>query len=117
MVHEYRTAARKADRREQTRISFVQSVHARTEDGSECTLLTRDVSASGVRLVGARRLLGKKIWVTVPAPEKVLLPGAARVEGGWTFLVRVLWTCTVGDDLFENGGVFVEVLPAPTHDS
>jgi hypothetical protein len=24
------------------------------------------------------------------------------------FLTRILWTCAVGDGLFENGGVFLE---------
>ena len=26
-------------------------------------------------------------------------------------IVRVLWTCAVGDELFENGGSFVELVP------
>ena len=31
------------------------------------------------------------------------------VPEGWTFLVRILWTCAVGDELFENGGSFLDV--------
>jgi hypothetical protein len=68
-----------------------------TEDGQEFTLLSRDLSATGIRLVGTRRLLGQKVRVIIPGSD-----GAAR-----EFLVRILWTCPVGDDLVENGGAFI----------
>ncbi len=85
------------ERREQDRVEFVQQVKVVTEDGQECTLLSRDLSTTGIRLVGTRRLLGQKVRVIFPGPD-----GAAR-----EFLVRILWTCPVGDDLVENGGAFV----------
>jgi hypothetical protein len=98
LVQQHR-AARSVERREQDRVDFIQPVQVRVEDGRTFTLLSRDLSPSGIRLVGTRRLLGQKVRVQV-----------ARPGGGspWTFLVRVLWTCALGDDLFENGGMFLE---------
>jgi len=89
-----------AERREQDRVDFVQTVAVRTEDGAEFSLLSRDLSAAGIRLVGTRRLLGQKLRVLVPRG------GGQRP---YDFLVRILWTCAVGDGLFENGGNFLEV--------
>ena len=87
------------ERRGQDRVDFVQTVTVRTEDGDECTLLSRDLSPTGIRLVGTRRLLGQKVRVFVPRSG----------QPPYEFLVRVLWTCAVGDGLFENGGAFLEV--------
>jgi hypothetical protein len=88
------------ERRGQDRVDYVQTVAVRTEDGEEFTLLSRDLSATGIRLVGTRRLLGQKVHVLVPHGDG---------EPPYDFLVRVLWTCAVGDGLFENGGAFLEV--------
>ena len=88
------------ERRGQDRVDFVQTVAVRAEDGEEFTLLSRDLSGSGIRLVGTRRLLGQKVHVLVPRPGG---------EPPYDFLVRVLWTCAVGDGLFENGCAFLEV--------
>jgi hypothetical protein len=93
------TAGRPEERREQGRVDFVQPVKVITEDNHECTLLSRDLSATGIRLVGARRLLGQKVRVLIPTGS------GAPLE----FLVRILWTCPVGDDLVENGGAFLSV--------
>ncbi len=103
MVKLHREAARQVERREQARTDFIQAVKVRTEDGREHTLVSRDVSATGIRLLGTRRLLGQKVRVIVPA--------AAPSGEGWTFLVRILWTLALGEDLFENGGTFLEVEP------
>jgi hypothetical protein len=89
----------RVERRGQERVDFILPVRVTAEDGSEYTLLTRDLSATGIRLIGTRRLLGQKIRVRLPDPEG---------GEGWEFLVRVLWTCPVGEDLVENGGAFVE---------
>ncbi|HTU19519.1 MAG TPA: PilZ domain-containing protein [Gemmataceae bacterium] len=99
IIRHHRGAAR-IERREDDRIEFVQPVKVRTEDGREFTLLTRDLSATGIRLIGARRFLGQKIRVIIPIAD-----GTKTRE----FLVRILWTCAVGDDLVENGGTFLEV--------
>ncbi|HVS38390.1 MAG TPA: PilZ domain-containing protein, partial [Gemmataceae bacterium] len=88
------------ERRGQDRVDFVQSVAVRAENGEEFTLLSRDLSTTGVRLVGTRRLLGQKVHVLFPAPDG---------EASCDFVVRILWTCAVGDGLFENGGVFLDV--------
>lgn len=92
-----------AERRVQDRVDFVETVAVRTEDGDEFTLQSRDLSPTGIRLVGTRRLLGQKVRV------RVQRPGGAPYD----FLVRVLWTCAVGDGLYENGGAFLEVAGAP----
>lgn len=93
------------ERRVQDRVKFVQTVTVRTEDGDAFTLLSRDLSVTGIRLIGARRLLGQKVRVLLPHPG-----------GGppYDFLVRILWTCAVGDGLYENGGAFLEVTSAAT---
>jgi len=99
LIRRHRDAQGGAERRRQDRIDFVQPVRVRTEDGREHTLLSRDLSPSGIRLIGTRRLLGQKVWVRI-----------ARGDAEpCNFLVRVLWACAVGDDLIENGGTFVEV--------
>jgi hypothetical protein len=89
-----------AERRAEERVEFVQQVEVLTEDGQTHTLLSRDLSATGIRLVGTHRLLGQKVRVCIP-----------RTDGGepWNFLVRVLWTCAVGEGQFENGGAFLGV--------
>jgi hypothetical protein len=93
------------DRRRQDRIDFVRAVKVVTEDGRALTLLTRDLSPTGIRLVGGRGLLGQKVRVLMP------------MGGGGTLdlQVRVLWTCPVGDDLIENGGALLSaVTQGPT---
>ena len=71
-----------------------------TEDGRDLNLLSRDLSATGIRLVGTRRMLGLKVEITIPDSEG---------EESITLFARVLWTCAVGDDLFENGCRFLEL--------
>lgn len=103
IIRHHRSAAR-VERREEDRLDFVQPVKVTTEDGREFTLISRDLSATGIRLIGTRRFLGQKVRVTLTAAD-----GAAS----WDFIVRILWTCAVGEDLVENGGAFVErVAPA-----
>jgi hypothetical protein len=103
-------AAGPVERREEGRVDFIHPVRVRTEDGREFTLLSRDLSPTGIRLIGTRRLLGQKVRVLVPGPESLGgdQPPAGRPLG---FVVRILWTCALGDDLFENGGMFLEALP------
>jgi hypothetical protein len=100
LIRQYRSAAARVDRREEDRIDFVQPVKVRTEDEREYTLMTRDVSTTGIRLIGTRRLLGQKVHISIPALDD---------SGAWSFVVRILWTCAVGEDLVENGGTFIEV--------
>jgi hypothetical protein len=102
LISHYQTATGRIERREQNRFDFVQLVKAQAEDGRQFTLLSRDLSASGIRLIGTRSLLGQKIRIRIPRTDG---------SGPWCFLVRILWTCAVGDDLFENGGLFIEAHP------
>jgi hypothetical protein len=99
VLHHLRDAASRQERRGEERIDFIQPVQVRTEDGRIFTLLSRDFSTSGMRLLGARSLLGQKVEIRLPmGPD----------GDSWCFVLRVLWTCAVGDDLFENGGAFIE---------
>ncbi len=99
LIKQHKNRAKTDERRGQERIDFVQPVKIRTEDGKEFALVSRDLSATGVRLLGTKRLLGQKVRLELP-----------NGDAPCRLLVRILWTCAVGDDLFENGGSFVELL-------
>jgi hypothetical protein len=103
LIRQHRRKVRAQERRGQARIDYVQPVKVQCEDGQEFTLLTRDLSTSGVCLIGTRRLLGQKVHVVLPREQGL---------GPYRLLVRILWTCAVGDDLFENGGTLLELLQA-----
>jgi hypothetical protein len=99
VIDRLREAANSKERRGEERIDFIQPVQVLTEDGRAFTLVSRDFSTSGMRLLGARSLLGQKVQVRL----------AMGPDGdAWCFVLRILWTCAVGDDLFENGGAFIE---------
>jgi hypothetical protein len=102
LIHEYKNAALRVERRDEERIEFVQPVKVRTEDDREYTLLSRDLSVTGIRLVGTRRFLGQKLRIAIPCAD-----GSSWRE----FIVRILWTCAIGEDLVENGGNFVDLAP------
>jgi len=104
LIRQYRAAKRDEERRKQDRYDFIQPVKVQTEDGRQFTLLSRDLSTTGIRLVGTQRLLSQKVRVTLPQGDK---PPC-------TLLVRILWTCAVTEELFENGGSFLELLPETT---
>lgn len=89
------------ERRQQGRLDFIQPVKVKLENQREMTLLSRDLSVSGIRLIGTVGLLGQKV-------EVVLQRGADQAPV--RFLVRILWTCTIADGLFENGGTFLELV-------
>ena len=101
LIRQYKKSVAQLDRRQQGRIDFVQPVKVETDDGRQLSLLSRDLSPSGIRLIGTRSLLGQKVRVLIPRPDS---------DEPWYFVVRILWTCTVGDALFENGGSFLEVM-------
>lgn len=101
LVKKHRDAEKDRERRGQDRYDFIHPVTVKMEDGKEHRLLSRDLSTSGIRLLGTQRFLGKKVRVYLPGEE----------EGTTScLLVRILWTCSVGDDLFENGGNFLEIV-------
>jgi hypothetical protein len=99
LIQQHQANRRRVERREQGRVDFIQPVKVIAEDGREFTLLSRDLSATGIRLLGTRRLLGQKVHVIISTGASAALD----------FLVHILWTCPVGDDLVENGGTIVSV--------
>jgi hypothetical protein len=101
LIQRYQAELPSVERREQHRVDLFQPVRVQTVDGRTYTLLSRDLSPSGMRLLGSRSFLGEKVRVEIPQP------------GGEPLAVRlcVLWTSLVADDLFENGGTFIELGP------
>jgi hypothetical protein len=88
------------ERRGQGRMEFMQPIPVETEDGHCHTVLSCDLSESGIRLIAPLSLLGKRIRLTLPSAA------GARHR---SFFVRILWSSVVGDGLFENGGVFLGI--------
>lgn len=108
LIREQRERNRVVDRREADRVDFIQSVTVRTEDHREFTVLSRDISISGIRLISTRSLLGQKLQVVIPRGDN---------NEPWCFVVRILWTSAIGEGLFENGGSFLEVCGATTSEA
>jgi hypothetical protein len=98
LIRRQQAARDEGERRHQDRIDFIHQAVIETEDGREFRVLTRDLSPTGIRLLGSRSLLGQKVRVHLPETTK---------ERPCAFLVRILWSCSVGDNLFENGGTFL----------
>jgi hypothetical protein len=73
----------------------LQPVQVITADGRALYFLRRGLSSSSIRLIGTCRLLGQKVRVLI----------SNRVPRG--LVVRIVWTCPVGDDLIENGGAIL----------
>jgi hypothetical protein len=93
-------AAAGDERREQPRSVLVTSLKVQTDDGREFTVLSRDLSATGIRLITQRSLLGQKLRVFLPQPDGAEPPTAA--------FVRIVWTSATAEGLFENGGTFID---------
>lgn len=99
MIRAHRAALKQRERRGQTRTDFIQPVRVTTDDGKVWNLLSRDLSPTGIRLLGVKQLLGQKVHIELSLEHAEPLVVTARI----------LWTCSVGDDLFENGGNFLAV--------
>lgn len=100
LVGQLKNVSSPVDRREVDRVTFLQPVVLQTADLTDHRVLTRDISPTGIRLLGSRSLLGQKVRVCIPAgPNKE-----------YVFLVRILWTVMVADDLYENGGALLELI-------
>src|SRR5437867_5588591 len=84
LIRQHQAAVKPKERRLQDRVDFIQPVTVLLEDGRHFTLLSRDLSPAGIRLVGTRRLLGQKVTISVPQQDS---------EQPCSFLVRILWTC------------------------
>jgi hypothetical protein len=103
VIRRHKATSADQERRQQDRIDYIQPITVQTEDGREIRVLTRDLSPTGIRLLATRSFLGQKL--------RVYLPNGNGSPLG--FLVRILWTCAIGDDLYENGGTFVELASPP----
>jgi hypothetical protein len=90
-------AAEQVERRGQDRVDFIQPLRVVTDDQRERHLLSRDLSTSGIRLIATRSLLGQKMRIYLGSGDEAC-----------SLVVRVLWTCAVGDELYENGCMFLE---------
>ena len=101
LIRHYKQSHASEERRRQGRVDFLQTVKVRLENNREITVLSRDLSVDGIRLVCTASLLGQKVQVLIP-----------RMDEGepLALKVRILWTCAVGDGLFENGGNFLEIV-------
>ncbi len=100
LIRQHRAALRQRERRGQARSDFIQPVKVRTDNGAVCNLVSRDLSTTGIRLLGTVQLLGQKVQVELPQGRDAPL----------VLTVRILWTCAVGDGLFENGGSFMALV-------
>ena len=101
LIRQFKHSHASEERRRQGRVDFLQTVKVQMENNRELTVLSRDISVDGIRLVGTSSLLGQKIQVFIPRPDH---------QEPLTLKVRILWTCAVGDGLFENGGSFLEIV-------
>lgn len=101
LIRHYKNSHAAEERRRQGRVDFLQTIKVRLENNREITVLSRDLSVDGIRLVGTESLLGQKIQVLIPRMEE---------HASLTIRARILWTCAVGDGLYENGGNFLEIV-------
>jgi hypothetical protein len=105
LIQQHRDTTAQVERREQDRADFVQQIQVRTEDDRTFGVLSRDLSPTGIRLISSRHFLGHKLRVYLPGTEG---------EGPNVLTVRILWTCAVGDELYENGGTFIDLESPPS---
>lgn len=90
------------DRRQEERIPYTQPLKILTEDNLELTVLSQDLSPSGIRFIANRSFLGRKV--------RILLPKVDQDPEHLMLVVRILWTTGVTEGLFENGGTFLEMI-------
>jgi hypothetical protein len=102
IIHDYRVGTTDVERRQHGRVPFIQPTKILLPDHREIQLLSRDISPTGIRLIGTRSLQGQKV--------RVLIPRQDNGQGDWCFLVQILWSSQIGESLVEHGGVFLELL-------
>lgn len=105
LIRTYRTSIVDQERRAHRRIHFIKPVQVVASDGQTFNLISQDISLSGIRLVGTCDLRGQKVRIRIPSVHK------AEIQ--WCFSVQILWSVAVGDQLIENGGIFLG-LSAPS---
>lgn len=94
------------NRRQETRHNFPFPIQAQSEDGENFTVLGRDLSSTGIRIVSGKSLLGRKLVLC-------LKNSTNHFDREISLLTRIVWTESVGDGLYENGGTFLDVETAP----
>lgn len=105
LIRQQRVAeAVQVERRSHPRINFVCPVQVQTDDHEVHNFVSREISMTGIRLLGNHPLRGRKVHVWIPRPD--------NAEERCCFLAHMLWSAGVGDDLFESGGVFLELVEA-----
>ncbi len=102
IIHDYRVGTTDVERRQHGRVPFIQPTKILLPDHREIQLLSRDISPTGIRLIGTRSLQGQKVRVMIPRQD--------NGQGDWCFLVQILWSSQIGENLVEHGGVFLELL-------
>ena len=101
LIRRYKAASTEVERREHGRTHFIRTVRASATNSREFTLLARDISLSGIRLLSGQSLLGQQLRVRIPRDED-----SSEVH---CFLVRILWSAVVADGIHDNGGVFMDI--------
>jgi hypothetical protein len=106
LIRRYQDTAVQNERRLLGRIPFILPIKLVTEDQRELHCVSRDISVNGLRLMGVYNLVGQKVRAFVPDPD----------EGGrqYCFTVQILWSAKIADDLFENGGFFLDMNATPS---
>ncbi|MGF1583419.1 MAG: PilZ domain-containing protein [Gemmataceae bacterium] len=101
LLEKHKTRLPDLERRMEERIDFSYPLKARTENDEELTILSRDLSMSGIGFLSTRSFLGRKLRLSLPSggSEAIIVS------------VRVLWSSTVADGIFENGGAFLDFVP------
>lgn len=108
LIAQFQSLAEGAERREHPRITFVQPVRVLTAEEGELNFITKDLSLSGICLIGNRSLKGQTVRLVIPVPTKP--------EEHLCLVVRILWASTLGDGLVQQGGLFVEVVDGAVQD-
>jgi len=83
IIHDYKVGTIELERRQHGRVPLIQPTKILTPDHREIQLLSRDISPTGIQNDG---------------------------QTNWCFLVQILWSSQIGDNLVEHGGVFLELL-------
>ena len=101
-IHQLVRACRsstKHERRRQGRIDVVLPVGVRTEDGRAVTLLSTNISRTGIDLISPTSMLGQKLRVTFSQDRGKEI----------SFLVRIVWASAATEGLWQNGAAFLAV--------
>jgi hypothetical protein len=101
LIRQYKASNVQHERRTQRRIHFILPVMVVTDDGNKHQVVTQDISLNGVRIIASVELRGQKALIFMPSFD--------RGDGQWAYTVQFLWSSKIGDNLIENGGIFLEV--------